>query len=760
MATRRRMTPQIKAGIFAGESGGDYDALFGFSNRPGGRFAGTRISDMTVDQAINFAHPRGEYATWVRNKIGRTATPMGGFQIVGDTLKQAKNWAGLSGNERMTQDIQDRLGEAVLQNQGTGAWAGYKGPRNAKAEYVQIPPSGSGPRKEYVPPGTPAVGVQVASADPNYWPTVEEPEEEESRMGKISSTLADTSQLMSPRPAPMSFPPVIVNQSSPVVQMQPKLFEEPVLTSMEPGTPPFGSPNAPYGFKLPENNPGVLDPETGTLTSRPSAGGASIVVDPSALAANPETHSFGYNAAADYFGDLFTGNAWYPGKESGPWLKNWATENFWTPEAERGGGGTVKDTSQEQILADELLFGGVKEVGGNSSASPSTGGTSVIDAGTTFLPKEPPKIEPQLYPAPPDPGDVPDRPPVADIDFQPYLERMRQYEPEDIDRKQYMRDRLWGNVARALAAGAGGSGWSGWGGSVARAGSGFGLSQAETSDEYLADQAARDEAQRQWGMGQIDLEMKLAQRAQEIQNQNANIGYENELNEYNAGAKYDLDKYNIDMKNIQIANESNQANAQAFYEWQNTVGVLTQDKMVNVTDKQLVMQKVDPEGKTTFEVHNLDDPYMGLMSDDYLKTLKSVSEQLPGSSAEYQLKYAPFLASKNKWGVQAVMAEELLVNGGLAQILPNYDELSKTAATTLEKRGLLPGQTGYDEKFMTVLTSLAAPHMNINDPNFLQQALQMRSVGAALLLGNVAQQPPGTTAAPTQIPPTGGPRVQ
>jgi len=279
------------------------------------------------------------------------------------------------------------------------------------------------------------------------------------------------------------------------------------------------------------------------------------------------------------------------------------------------------------------------------------------------------------------------------------------------------------------------------------------MGQAETTDEYLADQAARDEAQRQWGMGQIDLELKLAQRAQEIQQQNANIGYENELAEYNQGYKYDLDKYNVDVKNIQIANEANQANAAAFYEWTNTVGALTQDTVANITDKQLIIQKTDPEGKRKFEVHSLDDPYMGLMSDDYLKTLKSVSEQLPGSSAEYQLKYAPFLASKNKWGVQAVMAEELLVNGGLAQILPNYDELAKQAASTLEKRGLLPGQTGYDEKFTSVLTSLAAPHMNINDPNFLQQALQMRSVGAALLMGNVQQQQPDTTAAPA-----GGPR--
>ena len=185
-----------------------------------------------------------------------------------------------------------------------------------------------------------------------------------------------------------------------------------------------------------------------------------------------------------------------------------------------------------------------------------------------------------------------------------------------------MRDRLWGNVARSLAAGAGGSGWSGWGGALARAGSGFGVNTAESSEQYLADQMARDEAQRQWGMGQIDLEMKLAQRAQDIQNQNANIGYENELADYQAGSQYDLNKYNVDVKNIDAANQANQANAQAFYEWQNTVGVLTQDKVANVTDKQLVIQKVDPEGKTTFEVHNLDDPYMGLMSEDYLKTLE------------------------------------------------------------------------------------------------------------------------------------------
>lgn len=50
---------QIRNGIFAGESGGDYNALFGFSNRDGGKFSNVRLTDMTLDQALNFASPSG-----------------------------------------------------------------------------------------------------------------------------------------------------------------------------------------------------------------------------------------------------------------------------------------------------------------------------------------------------------------------------------------------------------------------------------------------------------------------------------------------------------------------------------------------------------------------------------------------------------------------------------------------------------------------------------------------------------------------------
>lgn len=118
----------IRGGIFAGESRGDYDALYGFSNRPGGPFADVKLTAMTVDQAIAFAAPGGRYATWVRQSIGRVATPMGAYQIVGQTLRKAKDGLGLRGDELMTPELQERLGQWIYRQQGTAAWTGYRGP--------------------------------------------------------------------------------------------------------------------------------------------------------------------------------------------------------------------------------------------------------------------------------------------------------------------------------------------------------------------------------------------------------------------------------------------------------------------------------------------------------------------------------------------------------------------------------------------------------------------------------------------------------
>jgi hypothetical protein len=128
-----RIPDEIRNGIFAGESGGDYNALFGFSNRDGKRYSGVRLTDMTVDQALKFASPQGDYGQWVKGQVGRVATPMGAYQIVGTTLRGAKKALGLTGSERMTPELQDALGAYIYQTQGIGAWEGYRGPQSSFA---------------------------------------------------------------------------------------------------------------------------------------------------------------------------------------------------------------------------------------------------------------------------------------------------------------------------------------------------------------------------------------------------------------------------------------------------------------------------------------------------------------------------------------------------------------------------------------------------------------------------------------------------
>ena len=115
----------IQAKIFPGESGGDYNALFGFQNRTGGRYAGANLQNMTVDQALEFAAPSGDYGQWVKGQIGRVATPMGAYQVVGTTLRDAKNGLGLSGSEKMNMATQDRIGQWIYKTQGPGAWEAW-----------------------------------------------------------------------------------------------------------------------------------------------------------------------------------------------------------------------------------------------------------------------------------------------------------------------------------------------------------------------------------------------------------------------------------------------------------------------------------------------------------------------------------------------------------------------------------------------------------------------------------------------------------
>ena len=120
---------QARPSIFAGESGGDYNALFGYQNREGGRFANTRLTDMTIEDVMRFTDPRGPYAEYVRGQVGRTATPVGAYQVVGTTLRDAVDALGLDPSTQFTPETQDRIGEWIFSTQGTGAWEGYRGPQ-------------------------------------------------------------------------------------------------------------------------------------------------------------------------------------------------------------------------------------------------------------------------------------------------------------------------------------------------------------------------------------------------------------------------------------------------------------------------------------------------------------------------------------------------------------------------------------------------------------------------------------------------------
>ena len=125
----------VQKGIFSGESGGDYNALFGYQNRPEGLFSDIKLTDMTLNEALEFSDPTGEYASYVKqNNEGTISTPMGAYQIVGKTLRDAKEALKLSGDTKFSQATQDKIAKWILKTQGTDAWAGYQGTRIAPQE--------------------------------------------------------------------------------------------------------------------------------------------------------------------------------------------------------------------------------------------------------------------------------------------------------------------------------------------------------------------------------------------------------------------------------------------------------------------------------------------------------------------------------------------------------------------------------------------------------------------------------------------------
>lgn len=160
------------------EGAGGYDTLYGHAQK-NGPFAGTSVSGMPIKDVIAFTDPSGAYAQSVKNQIGRVATPVGRYQVVGTTLRNAVNELGLDPNAPFDQNAQDQIGAHLARRRIASAdtiggkinalrqeWHGFKNVPDAEmAQIVQDLESGAtGPAASAQPSSLPN---EVASLDPS-----------------------------------------------------------------------------------------------------------------------------------------------------------------------------------------------------------------------------------------------------------------------------------------------------------------------------------------------------------------------------------------------------------------------------------------------------------------------------------------------------------------------------------------------------------------------------------------------------------------
>lgn len=116
--------------IDATEGVGNYSTLFSHSQRPGGAFEGTDVSKMTLGELRDFS--TGPYANWSKGKLGYTATPMGRYQIVGQTQRGLQDELGFDDNTVFSPEVQDQMALALIKQTGgdparlKGTWEGLK----------------------------------------------------------------------------------------------------------------------------------------------------------------------------------------------------------------------------------------------------------------------------------------------------------------------------------------------------------------------------------------------------------------------------------------------------------------------------------------------------------------------------------------------------------------------------------------------------------------------------------------------------------
>ena len=95
---------------------GGYDRLLGGQED---RF-GVKPSEMTVAEVLAFQKERGDgsYADYSKDTVGRIATPVGKYQVVGSTLQSLVDRGIVDENEMFDAATQERIGSYLIQSRG------------------------------------------------------------------------------------------------------------------------------------------------------------------------------------------------------------------------------------------------------------------------------------------------------------------------------------------------------------------------------------------------------------------------------------------------------------------------------------------------------------------------------------------------------------------------------------------------------------------------------------------------------------------
>ena len=118
-----------------GEEG--YNTILGHQQKEGKRFSGVNIANMTLGDLKEFTSAGSPYAQYSKEAVGRMATPLGKYQIVGTTLRKLQEKMGLSDDEVFTPELQDQMFVELLKGRGYDKYLAGKLTKNEFVKNLQ-----------------------------------------------------------------------------------------------------------------------------------------------------------------------------------------------------------------------------------------------------------------------------------------------------------------------------------------------------------------------------------------------------------------------------------------------------------------------------------------------------------------------------------------------------------------------------------------------------------------------------------------------